>query len=69
MKHLIIYTVLIPVIIGFMIYKMVEALINVLLSISDIEERISYQLNIFSLERVMLKTFKDGWRKMGLPLW
>jgi hypothetical protein len=66
MKHLLIYTVLIPVIIGFMIYKAVEAMINVALSVSDIEERINYQLNIFSLERFILTTIKNGWKRLPL---
>lgn len=66
MKHLIIYTVLIPVVIGFMIYKALEAMINVTLSISDIEERINYQLNIFSIERMMLQTIKNGWKRLPL---
>jgi len=66
MKHLLIYTVLIPVIVGFIVYKMVEALINVLLNISDIEEKLNYQLNIFSLERVILTTIKNGWKRLPL---
>ncbi len=66
MKHLIIYTVLIPVVLGFMIYKAIEAMINVIFNISDIEERINYQLNIFSLERMMLQTIKNGWKKLPL---
>ncbi len=66
MKHLIIYTVLLPVMVGFMIYKAVEAMINVVLNISDIEERINYQLNIFSLERMMLQTIKNGWKRLPL---
>ncbi len=66
MKHLIIYTVLIPVIVAFMIYKAVEAMINVVLNISDIEERINYQLNVFSMERMMLQTIKNGWKRLLL---
>ena len=66
MKHLIIYTVLLPVMVGFMIYKAVEAMINVVLNISDIEERINYQLNIFSLERMMLQTIKNSWKRLPL---
>lgn len=66
MKHLLIYTVLIPIIVGFIVYKMVEALINVLLNISDIEEKLNYQLNIFSLERVILTTIKNGWKRLPL---
>lgn len=58
MKHLFIYTLLIPVVIGFLIYKVVEAAINVCLHISDIEEKLNYQLNIFSLERTVLRTIK-----------
>lgn len=69
MKHLIIYSVLVFVVAGFIVYKMIEALINVLLDISNIKERIHYQLNIFSLERLMLKNIKDGYRKVGLPIW
>jgi len=66
MKHLIIYTILIPVIVAFMIYKAVEAMINVVLNISDIEERINYQLNVFSMERMMLQTIKNGWKRLPL---
>lgn len=58
MKHILIYTLLIPVVLGFMIYKIIEAIINVILSISDIEEKLHYQLNIFSLQRQMLDKFK-----------
>ena len=66
MKHLIIYVCLIPVVVGFMIYKAVEAMINVILNISDIEERINYQLNIFSIERMVLQTIKNGWKRLPL---
>lgn len=69
MKHLFIFTVLIPIVLGFMIYKAIEAIINVVFSISDIKKRVSYQLNIFSLERLILKIIKNGYRKMGLPIW
>lgn len=63
MKHLLIYSLLMPVVLGFMIYKVIEAIINVLLSISDIEDKLHYQLNIFGLERTILKTIKKiGYR-------
>ncbi len=58
MKHLIIYTLIIPVVLGFITYKLVEVVINWIYSISDIEDRLNYQLNIFSLQRVMIKRLK-----------
>ncbi len=58
MKHLIIYTAIIPVVVSFILYKLVEAVINWIFSISDVDERLNYQLNIFSIERVMLKRLK-----------
>lgn len=61
MKHILIYTLLLPVVLGFMIYKAVEAIINVILSISDIEEKLHIQLNIFGLQRQMLDGLKK-WR-------
>lgn len=61
MKHILIYTLLLPVVLGFMIYKAIEAVINVILSISDIEEKLHIQLNIFGLQRQMLDGLKK-WR-------
>ncbi len=53
MKHLLIYLFLVPVVMAFMIYKIVEHVINFILSISDVEETLHYQLNIFGLERLI----------------
>lgn len=55
MKHLIIYTTILLVVTGFIVYKMLEGIMNIIFNISDVDEKLDVQLNIFSIERVMLK--------------
>lgn len=58
MKHLIIYPVLLLIAIGFMLYKLIEVFINWLLILTDVDDRLNSQLNIFHIERLMLKKLK-----------
>jgi hypothetical protein len=58
MKHLLIYTAILLVVSGFIIYKLIERIFNWVCSISNLEERVNYQLNIFNIERQMLKKLK-----------
>ena len=58
MKHLFIYTVILLIAVGFMLYKIIEQIINWLLVLVDLEDRLNSQLNIFEIERLMLKKLK-----------
>jgi len=58
MKHLLIYTAILLVVTGFIVYKLIEGIFNWICSISDSEERVNYQLNIFNIQRQMLKKLK-----------
>lgn len=55
MKHLIIYTTILFIVTGFIIYKILEYIMNIIFNISDVDEKLDVQLNIFNIERVMLK--------------
>jgi hypothetical protein len=58
MKHLIIYTLILLIVIAFMLYKLIEGVINWLLVLTESPERLNSQLNIFSIERLILKRLK-----------
>lgn len=60
MKHLIIYTAILIIVLGFVLYKAIEVIINMIFKTSDIDENWDVQLNIFKLERVMLKTINKA---------
>ncbi len=66
MKYLIVYIVLIPIVLGFIVYKLIEAIINGIFNISNVKEKWHFQLNIFSLERVMITKIDNGWKKISL---
>jgi hypothetical protein len=58
MKKLFIYPVLITIMMSFMFYKTVERTLNWMYALTDSKQRVSYQLDIFSIERVMIRRLK-----------
>jgi uncharacterized protein YxeA len=58
MKHIIIFLILIIVVFLFMIYKLFEGIFNFFLYIGGVEERANKTLNIFQLQRTLLKKMK-----------
>jgi hypothetical protein len=69
MKILLTYIIFSPIILLFLIYKAIEGIINGIHLLVDSEEKLFYQLNVFNLERLIIKSIQNGFRKMGLPIW
>ena len=52
MKHLIVITVLIALIVIYMLYKVLEKLVNYIMLSHDV--KLHYQLDLFKIKRILL---------------
>ena len=58
MRILLTYIVFSPIILLFLIYKAIEGVINGIHELTNNEEKLYYQLNLFAIERIILKSLK-----------
>jgi hypothetical protein len=61
MRILLTYIVFSPIILLFLVYKAIESIINGIHDLTDSEEKLFYQLNVFNLERVIISNLKRLW--------